>query len=199
MGTKFVVVSGFLGSGKTTFLLNFGKELANKDVSVGILVNDFGEVTVDGETLEEYDMDATEIAQGCVCCEVRQSLVLSIRDLRKAFDPDVIILETSGVASLVPIFRTVDKYVDEIKTITLVDLARYDEIIDAFEVVGNQIRAADLILLNKKDIASEEQIKHTKKKVKKILDRNKMNTEIKEISARNGEGTEESINLVLEE
>ncbi|WP_347985117.1 GTP-binding protein [Methanonatronarchaeum sp. AMET-Sl] len=198
MGTKFVVVSGFLGSGKTTFLLNFGKELADRDVSVGILINDFGEVTVDGDTLEDYDMDATEIAKGCVCCEVKQNLVLSIRDLRKAFDPEVIILETSGVASLVPIFRTVEKYVDDIETITLVDLARYQDIIDAFEVVGNQIRAADLVLLNKKDLATDEEIQEIENEVRKILDRNKMNTEIKEISARNGEGTEEAINLVME-
>ncbi|WP_371823765.1 GTP-binding protein [Methanonatronarchaeum sp. AMET6-2] len=199
MGTKFVVVSGFLGSGKTTFLLNFGKGLADRDVTVGILVNDFGEVTVDGDTLEDFGMEATEIAEGCVCCEVKQSLVLSIRDLKKALDPDVIILETSGVASLIPIFRTVKKYVDDIDTVTLVDLARYSKIIDSFEVVGNQIRAADLVLLNKRDLADENEIKDVKNKVRDVLDRNKMDTDIKAISARDGEGVDEAINLVLED
>ncbi|KXB05799.1 hypothetical protein AKJ52_03035 [candidate division MSBL1 archaeon SCGC-AAA382C18] len=195
---NFVIIGGFLGSGKTTLMLEFAKKLASNDVKVGILVNDFGEVAIDGDTVSDYGMNAIEITKGCVCCEVKRDLVTQIRDLKNSYDPDLIVLETSGVASLLPIHRTVQPYVNEIKTLTLIDISRYDKLIERFEVVKNQLFSADLVVINKIDKASSDELKKAKKKISKFLKDENPGARIIEASAKEGTKVDGIVNFIGE-
>lgn len=195
---NFVIIGGFLGSGKTTLMLECAKKLASNDVKVGILVNDFGEVAIDGDTVSDYGMNAIEITNGCVCCEVKRDLVTQIRDLKNAYDPDLIVLETSGVASILPIHRTVQPYVNEIKTLTLIDISRHDKLMERFEVVKNQLFSADLVVINKIDKASSDELEKAKKKISKFLKAENPGARIIEASAKEGTEVDGIVNFIGE-
>lgn len=185
---KFMILSGFLGVGKTTLLLNLAKRIASNGEKVGILVNDFGEVAIDGDTVNDYGMNAIEITKGCVCCQVKQDLVAQIRDLKKGYNPGLTILETSGVASPLAIQRTVKKYVDKIKTLTVVDGSRYEKLMENFKVVEAQLLSADLVLINKVDIVSSDEMEEVKEKISKFLKDKNPRGEIISVSAKEGKG-----------
>ncbi|OKY78420.1 MAG: GTPase G3E family [Candidatus Methanohalarchaeum thermophilum] len=197
--TNFVIVTGFLGTGKTTFIIELAKRLTEeKDKKINILVNDFGQIAIDGETLNDFGMEAKRITKGCVCCEVKQDLVAQIRDLKKNFEPDIIILETSGVASLLPIYRTVEQYVDEIETLTLIDVSRYDKLMEKFRTVENQLTFADRILINKIDLADDEEMKKIEEKVSKFLNKENPDGQLHKISARKKIGLENVVSGIVQ-
>lgn len=185
---KFAILGGFLGVGKTTLLLNLAKKIASSGEKVGILVNDFGEVGIDGDTMSDYGVPAIEITKGCVCCQVKGDLVARIRDLKKGYNPGFIILETSGVASPLAIRKTVKKYIDEIKTLTAVDGSRYDELMENFRVVDAQLLAADLVLINKIDMVGSDEVEKVREKISKFLKNNNSGAEIIKVSAKEGKG-----------
>ena len=103
-----IVVSGFLGSGKTTFLRYLLKESNKK---FGLIINEFGEVGIDGDLIKSCDKCdqseddcVIELNNGCLCCTVQDDFVPSIKDLLE-FNPPIesIIIETSGLALPIPL------------------------------------------------------------------------------------------------
>jgi G3E family GTPase len=150
------VISGFLGAGKTTLVNRLLEESAE---TVGVIVNEFGEVGIDGELIVADDNPLIEICNGCVCCTVRTDLVAGVKAMldQKDVALDRLIIETSGLADPAPVLQTFLADADLLErvqlqsVVTLVDAANFHrQIEDAIAI--EQIAFADLLVLNKVDL-----------------------------------------------
>jgi G3E family GTPase len=159
------VLTGFLGAGKTTLLSHLVRQPELTDAAV--IINEFGEVSLDHELVERIDGDVIEIKGGCLCCTVRSDLLDTLRGLLtkriagkvKAFDR--VVIETTGLADPAPILQTLmsdpmafDKFrLDGI--VTVVDAVNGLATLDAHPEALKQAAVADRILLTKTDLAEE--------------------------------------------
>ncbi len=171
--TPVTVITGYLGAGKTTLLNRILTEQHGKKYAV--IVNEFGEIGIDNELVVGADEEVFEMNNGCICCNVRGDLIRIIEGLmRRKTKFDAIIVETTGLADPAPVAQTffVDQDVQE-KTcldavVTVADakwlLAR---LIDAPEA-KNQIAFADVIILNKIDLVSTDELAEVEGRIRSI-------------------------------
>lgn len=152
------VLSGFLGAGKTTLLNHFLSSQLDRQVAV--LVNDFGDINIDAELIEEQDENVIRLANGCICCTIGGSLMSTLLDLkRRPNPPDHLLIEASGVADpwkIGQIGLAGHAYrLDGI--ICLADAEKIqghaeDQYIG--EIVRRQVEVSDFVVLNKCDLVS---------------------------------------------
>ena len=156
------IVCGFLGAGKTTLLRRILDD--PQGVRYGLLLNDFGAVNIDAALLVEAAGDQVALQNGCVCCTIRDDLAAALEQLLdRQPPPDRIIIETSGVSRPLPVADAVADArfagrarVDGI--FCLVDAAGFDGLdYAATELAIDQAVGADLVVLNKLDVATEPQ------------------------------------------
>lgn len=158
MATPITILTGFLGAGKTT-LLNHILRGAN-GMRIAVLVNDFGAINIDAELVESVREDTVNLRNGCICCSIRGDLLAAVLALlRRSEPPEYIIIECSGVADPVAVARTfvlpeLRLYVQLDSTITVVDAEQVHANEEYQDLIGDQIAAADIVLLNKIDLAS---------------------------------------------
>src|SRR5262245_51035789 len=157
------VLTGFLGAGKTTLL----NRILNGDhgLRVGVLVNDFGSVNIDADLVVDIDSDVVSLANGCVCCSIRDDLVQAIHaTLDRPEQPEYLLLEASGVAEPSGI---VTAFVDNgslaqrvrVDSITcVVDAEQLFAVPEQMETKIWQIAFADLVVLNKVDLVDRARI-----------------------------------------
>jgi len=156
------VLTGFLGAGKTTLL----KRILTGDhgLRAAVLVNDFGAINIDAELVVNVDQNIVSLANGCVCCSIRGDLTAAIEDLIDLPQPpEYIILEASGIADPagIAIAFSIDRSDCKVRLdsiICVLDAEQIFETPDQMQLKQWQIAAADLILLNKIDLANEAQI-----------------------------------------
>ena len=156
------VLTGYLGAGKTTLLNRILTHEHGKKVAV--IVNEFGEVGIDNQLVVDADEEVFEMNNGCICCTVRGDLIRIIGNLMKRRDKfDHLVIETTGLADPAPVIQTffVD---DEVQlqtrldaVVTVVDARHIWQHWEAEEAV-EQIAFADVILLNKIDLVTEEEL-----------------------------------------
>jgi G3E family GTPase len=167
------VLTGYLGSGKTTLLNRILSE--NHGRKYAVIVNEFGEIGIDNDLIVDADEEVFEMNNGCICCTVRGDLIRIIEGLMKRKDGfDAIVIETTGLADPAPVAQTffVDDDVRARATldaiVTVVDarhiLARLEDSHEAEE----QIAFADVILLNKTDLVSEQALEEVRQRVRAI-------------------------------
>ena len=164
------VLTGFLGSGKTTLLNHI--LTANHGKRIAVIENEFGEVGVDQDLVINAEEEIFEMNNGCICCTVRGDLIRILGNLMKRRDKfDYILIETTGMADPGPVAQTffVD---DEIKAktqldglITLVDAKHVHQHWDSDEV-HEQIAFADVILLNKCDLVTPDELDNLEKRIR---------------------------------
>lgn len=106
--TELNVISGFLGSGKTTLIRHLTQRMS-RDKTIAVIENDFGEVGLDAELLRQGSVVVSEINSGCVCCSLTGNLRESLASVLRQYAPDVIFLEPSGVARLSEVRNTLDR------------------------------------------------------------------------------------------
>jgi Ni2+-binding GTPase involved in maturation of urease and hydrogenase len=157
------VLTGFLGSGKTTLLNRILSE--NHGRRIAVIENEFGEVGVDNELVINADEEVFEMNNGCICCTVRGDLIRILGQLLKRRNRfDYILVETTGLADPGPVAQTfiVD---DEVKEafrldgiVTLVDAHHVERHLDTSEECRKQVAFADVILLNKTDLCTDEAV-----------------------------------------
>ena len=158
---KILLLSGFLGSGKTSALLQLASYLvrtSTKDgTSVMIIENEIGEVGVDDKVLKAQGLQVKELFAGCACCTGGADLLADIRTIRDSMAPDWIIIEATGVAYPLQIKENVEAcFRIPVKILALADAKRWKRL-HAYmaQLIEGQVDAADCILLNKVDLVEE--------------------------------------------
>jgi len=159
--TPCTAIAGFLGSGKTTLLRN-SLEQVFQDKRVAVIMNEIGDLGIDGKVisgLEGIDK-VVELNSGCVCCSVDMlSLHIAFREIQEQIKPDLIVIETTGLAdplSLIHRLHSLDVTLDSV--ITLVDASEFLWLAAEEEVLNEQVKAADFLILNKTDLVEEVEI-----------------------------------------
>jgi cobalamin biosynthesis protein CobW len=155
-----LLVSGFLGSGKTTLVRHLLRDAQARGLRLAIVSNEFGELGIDRALLGGSDETFVELGGGCVCCRLSDELVTTLEKLRERVDPDRVVIETSGVAlpydvSLHFFREPLARWIGEDLTVIVVNaeqLAAGRDLGDTFE---DQLSSADLIVLNKIDLVAE--------------------------------------------
>lgn len=161
--TPVTVLAGFLGAGKTTLLKRI---LSNPDgVRYGVLVNDFGAINIDADLVVETSGDTVSLANGCICCTIRDDLVEAVGQLLAAEPgPEHLLIETSGVSRPIAVVDALqDEALADRVTIDgvfcLIDAAGFRELdFASTELAIEQAASSDVVVLNKCDIAAAEDL-----------------------------------------
>ena len=167
------VLTGYLGAGKTTLLNRILSEPHGKKFAV--IVNEFGEIGIDNDLVVNADEEVFEMNNGCICCTVRGDLVRIIDGLmRRKGKFDAIIVETTGLADPAPVAQTF--FMDEnvgartkLDAVVTVADAKWlkDRLNDAPEA-KNQIAFADVIVVNKTDLVSGDELRDVEGHIRAI-------------------------------
>ncbi len=148
---KLIVLTGFLGAGKTSFLSRFIEYQAARNGFVAVVQNEIGAKGLDGRLLGQH-YAVTEVDEGCVCCTLAGTLKAALGDILRSYQPDFVVLETSGLANPANLLAEIADLEDrlEFSSITTVLDARLGaQTLERYAVARDQIRLADVILLNK--------------------------------------------------
>jgi G3E family GTPase len=166
------VLTGYLGAGKTTLLNRILTHEHGKKVAV--IVNEFGEVGIDNQLIIDADEEIFEMNNGCICCTVRGDLIRIIGNLMRRRDKfDHLVIETTGLADPAPVIQTffVDEDVQQQArldaVVTVVDTKHIWQHWDADEA-QEQIAFADVILLNKVDLVTGEQLEELEQRIRQM-------------------------------
>lgn len=169
---KTTILTGFLGAGKTTLLNNL--LTSRPDERIAVIVNEYGEVGIDGQLVVETKDEIVELNNGCICCTVRDDLIVAIkRLLDSGRHIDRFIIETSGLADPAPVIQSfvLDDVISERleldAIVTVVD-ARHVDLQLAHDEANEQICFADLILLNKIDLVTPQQLNMVERKLRQL-------------------------------
>jgi G3E family GTPase len=171
--TRVYLITGFLGSGKTTFLNRVINQFP-PDKKLTLLVNEFGEIGVDGTLVQGNDIDMMEISKGsifCVC--VKTDFIKGLYALNTQVQPDVLLIESTGVANptdlkrdlKLPIFNRRFQFAEQF---CVIDAQHFLDAYNAFASVEKQIASSSVFILNKTDVASSETIEETKNIIKQF-------------------------------
>lgn len=171
---KVTVLVGFLGAGKTTLLNHI--LIADHGYRIGCIVNDFSELNIDSKLVKQENDKVVEMSNGCICCTLREDLLLSLTEMSQRNDVDYIIIESTGIGEPLPIAQTfymgdLPKLAKLDTVVTVVDseafwvnYQRKDTIEDAegnliesdlAPLMVDQLEFTNVIILNKTDIASK--------------------------------------------
>ena len=167
------VLTGYLGAGKTTLLNRILSEPHGKKYAV--IVNEFGEIGIDNDLVVGADEEVFEMNNGCICCTVRGDLIRILEGLmRRKGKFDAIIVETTGLADPAPVVQTF--FVDQ----DVQDAAKLDAVVTVADAkwlsarlkdapeAKNQIAFADVIIVNKTDLVSPEELREVEARIRGI-------------------------------
>ncbi len=166
------VLTGYLGAGKTTLLNHILTQEHGKKIAV--IVNEFGEIGIDNQLVVDSDEEILEMNNGCICCTVRGDLIRIISKLLERRDSfDYLIIETTGLADPAPVIQSF--FIDEIlykqteldAIVTVVD-AKYIQNHWESSEAQEQIAFADVILVNKTDLVSADELESLSKKIRSL-------------------------------
>ena len=171
-GMPVTIITGFLGSGKTTLI---NKILHNKQkLKVAVLVNEFGDINIDTQLLMDVNENMLELSNGCICCTINEGLVDAVYQVLESDKKvDYLIIETTGVADPLPIILTFLStelkdltYLDSV--LTLVDSENFTPDHFDSEAALKQIAYGDIILLNKTDLVSQDRVDYLESYIKTV-------------------------------
>ena len=172
---KITQIAGFLGCGKTTLLLKLSQVLrGNDERKVALVVNEIGEIPVDGKIMEESGMTVKDIGGGCICCEVASSFAKTLSQLYRSFKPDHVLVEPTGVAvphqvKLAAKMGGRDAKISLGPAVVLFDATRPAELLDMDmlgQLVTTQIKDADIIAVSKIDAVDEAAVKESARQIR---------------------------------
>ncbi len=199
---KITQIAGFLGCGKTTLLLKLSRKIAGEgERKIALVVNEIGEIPVDGKVIGESGMQVKDIGGGCICCEVAATFAKTIYRLYKDFKPDHVLVEPTGVAvphqvKLAARMGGRDAKISIGPVIVLFDATRPAELLDMDmlgQLVTTQIKDADVIAISKVDAVDEAAIAESSEKVRDYNTK----ADIFNLSSFTGQGLDQLTDIVL--
>jgi len=170
-------IAGFLGCGKTTLMLQLSRRLAGGGQrKVALVVNEIGEIPVDGKVIEESGMQVKDIGGGCICCEVAATFAKTVYSLYREFRPEHVLVEPTGVAvphqvKLAARMSGRDAKISLGPAVVLFDATRPAELLDMDmlgQLVTTQVKDADIIAISKVDAVDQSCIAEAAAKVAEI-------------------------------
>jgi len=177
---KLDIISGFLGAGKTTFIRKILKAFEKVDEKIVVIVNEFGDIGIDGDLIKRDGYELYEISKGCLCCSLKEDFSLVLEKLAGELSPDRVLLEPSGIFVVQEAFeimkqdRLVDKYTID-NLITIVDSLNFYK---SYERTGlfleKQIQSASKLLLSKTQYLKPEEIHKIVKKLRVMNEKAKI-------------------------
>lgn len=165
--TAVYLLTGFLGSGKTTLLRKLIADAGERGLKPAVLMNEVGDVNLDGMAVDAQ-VPMAELLGGCICCTIKADVGLELVQLMKQYRPDVVFIESTGVAQPLEILDAVS----EASLYARAELLGVIAVVDArhlldrvrigtgktFKLMRDQIRVASLLLLNKADLVGEAEL-----------------------------------------
>jgi G3E family GTPase len=156
--TPITLITGPLGSGKTTLLRHLLEVIPQK---LAIMMNEFGEIAIDSQIIEGNNIRIAELGGGCVCCSLLGEFEVAVTEVIDTVHPDLILVETTGVAEPDALMFDIQENVPQVRLDGVVTVADADAMV-RYPRLGQtgraQIEAADIILLNKVDLVTAEQL-----------------------------------------
>ncbi|NTW72699.1 MAG: GTP-binding protein [Eubacteriaceae bacterium] len=160
---KIVLATGFLGSGKTTFIKQLIDDLSSKDTKIALIVNEIGEIGIDNLFMKQLGYNIWELFGGCICCTLSSGLESTLIQLESEYDPELIIIEPSGAADP---YNTINALLnhgyprEDIINFFILDMARFDMFVEIMSplFIGS-LKQADVVLINKIKYADEKSLK----------------------------------------
>ncbi|MGX7111248.1 GTP-binding protein [Gemella cuniculi] len=171
---KIILISGFLGAGKTSFVKSLSENTKEKFV---ILENEFGELNLDGEYLRKNlkddianEVKIWELTQGCICCSVNLDLTHSVLTIANTLNPDYLIIEPSGIAMTSNIIKKLNKIsyerIELGLPIVIIDAHNYKNSLENFKLyLEDQLNYSGLIVVSKSENMCENDFLELKKEL----------------------------------
>jgi G3E family GTPase len=189
---KIVLIAGWLGSGKTTLILEMGRRLSERGIRMAVLVNEIGAIPVDGKVVQEYGLVVKDLGGGCICCQIAGNMAKTVAVLAKELSPDLVIIEPTGLAVPSSIKETIASFTYDVDvrvgpTIVLLDTTRLEKLLhyeSLRRLVTAQLQEADIIALSKGDAAGEDTKNRARDEVREI----NPHARIVDLSSRTGSG-----------
>ena len=171
MPTPVYVISGFLGSGKTTFINNI-LESAPVNLKIMVLVNEFGAISIDREIIKADPINIVDLSGGCICCGLFTELMASLLFALDTLKADIILIESTGLAvpqeiarqALTPAF---EGRIEFGGIITLVEAKSM--LSDDYPIIMKQLKEANVVILNKIDLIDSSTLAQAWKKIKSVI------------------------------
>jgi G3E family GTPase len=160
---RLLLVTGFLGSGKTTLILSLARAAQAAGCRAAIIVNEIGEIGIDNQLMRQLDLDVWELFNGCICCTLTADLVTTLQKLDADYAPDLVVVEPSGAADPKNLLHALPYYrgrpLESIRWVTVLDPLRLLMLLDVLEpLITAGIRQADFLIVSKTDIAAPEEV-----------------------------------------
>lgn len=167
------LISGFLGSGKTTLLQQLLSYCIANGIKPAVMMNEYGEINIDGELLRGQGYSVREMTNGCICCTIGATLGLAIQDVL-AFKPEVIFIEATGLADPIELVDQITKedvlpFVRLASLIAVLDPVNFTRLAEEMHSgIRQQTALADVVLINKRDLADEQTLQALTAKVRAL-------------------------------
>ncbi len=164
---------GFLGAGKTTLVRNL-LQAADSEIPTAVIVNEFGDVGIDGDIIQGNTIDTIELVSGCICCTLKGSLMNAIEELVNDKGAKRIVVEATGVADPEDMLddledSSVTDTLDVAPIVAVVDCASFNKIRPMLgEFYVSQILNADIVIINKIDRTDTDQLEAVAEQIKEI-------------------------------
>lgn len=158
---KILIVSGFLGAGKTTFIKKMAEKTSHDLV---VMENEYGEIEVDKILLEEdRSLNIWELTEGCICCSMKSDFASSVLTIANTLDPEYLIVEPTGAALLSNVIANLRQIEYErislLSPVTVVDADGFDRCLAEYsDIFLDQLKAAGTIVISKRSFTSAEEV-----------------------------------------
>lgn len=167
---KILLVSGFLGAGKTTFI----KELAkNINLEFVVLENEYADIGVDKDFLDEKNLNVWEMSKGCICCSMKGDFKSSIKRIYSEINPEYLVVEPTGVGMLSSIIENIREInnndIEILSPITLIDITSFSEYLETFNnFFTDNLKNTGKVILTKLENSNYFEIENIKNEILKI-------------------------------
>lgn len=167
---KVLLVSGFLGAGKTTFIKEMSK---NINLEFVVLENEYADIGVDGDFLDEKNLNVWEMSEGCICCSMKGDFKSSIKRIYSEINPEYLIIEPTGVGMLSSIIENIREInnndIEILSPLTLIDITSFNEYLKTFnDFFYDNLKNTGEIILTKLNSFNSFDIENIKNEISKI-------------------------------